>query len=108
MTRPVVAIIGKQNVGKSTLLNRLAGKQIAIIEDLPGTTRDRVVTTISWLDKEFTLIDTGGLEMQLDSTIAQGVNEQINIAIQDADVIIFMVDVRDGVTSAVGDRRYER
>jgi GTP-binding protein len=100
MTRPVVAIIGRQNVGKSTLLNRLAGKQIAIIEDLPGTTRDRVLATITWQDTEFTLVDTGGLEFQPDTTIARGINEQINTAINDADVIIFMVDVRDGVTPA--------
>jgi GTP-binding protein len=98
MARPVVAIIGRQNVGKSSLLNRLVGKQIAIIEDLPGTTRDRVLTTISWQDTEFTLVDTGGLEQQPDTTITRGINEQINTAIDDADVIIFMVNVRDGVT----------
>ena len=98
MTRPVVAIIGRQNVGKSTLLNRLAGKQIAIIEDLPGTTRDRVITAISWQDTEFTLVDTGGLELQPDTPISRGINEQINTAIGEADVIIFMVNVRDGVT----------
>jgi GTP-binding protein len=98
MTRPVVAIIGRQNVGKSTLLNRLTGKQIAIIEDLPGTTRDRVLSTITWENREFSLVDTGGLEYQPDSTIKQGINEQIKTAIDEADVLIFLVDVRDGVT----------
>jgi GTP-binding protein len=96
--RPVVAIIGRQNVGKSTLLNRLAGRRIAIIEDLPGTTRDRIFTAISWQGNEFTLIDTGGLETKPDSTISQGINEQIETAIYEADVILFLVDVRDGLT----------
>ncbi len=98
MTNPVVAIIGRQNVGKSTMLNRLAGKQIAIVEDLPGTTRDRVLVTVSWQDTEFTLVDTGGLESKPDGTIAEGVKDQADTAIEEADVIIFMVDVRDGVT----------
>ena len=98
MSKPVVAIIGRQNVGKSTLLNRLAGKRIAIIEDLPGTTRDRIFTGISWRDTEFTLIDTGGLETKPDSTISQGINEQIETAISEADVILFLVDVKDGLT----------
>ena len=99
MSKPVVALIGRQNVGKSTMLNRLAGKQIAIIEDLPGTTRDRVLTTISWQDTEFTLVDTGGLESKPDGSIAQGVKDQADTAIGEADVIVFMVDIRDGVTS---------
>ncbi|UCD08401.1 MAG: ribosome biogenesis GTPase Der [Dehalococcoidales bacterium] len=98
MTKPIVAIIGRQNVGKSTMLNRLAGKQIAIIEDLPGTTRDRVLTTITWQDIDFTLVDTGGLESKPDGSIAQGVKDQTNAAIEEADVIVFMVDIRDGVT----------
>jgi GTP-binding protein len=98
MTKPIVAIIGRQNVGKSTMLNRLAGKQIAIIEDLPGTTRDRVLTTISWQDTEFTLVDTGGLELKPDGSIAQGVKDQAETAIGEADVVVFMVDIRDGVT----------
>lgn len=98
MTKPIVAIIGRQNVGKSTMLNRLAGKQIAIIEDLPGTTRDRVLTTVSWQETEFTLVDTGGLESKPDGTIAQGVKDQAGTAIEEADIIVFMVDIRDGVT----------
>jgi GTP-binding protein len=100
MTRPVAAIIGRQNVGKSTLLNRFAGKQLAIVEDLPGTTRDRLYTTVSWQNREFTLVDTGGLELNPDTPISKGINEQINTAIEDADIVLFMVDVRDGVTPA--------
>ena len=96
--KPVVAIIGRQNVGKSTLLNRLVGERIAIIADLPGTTRDRVLASSSWQDTEFTIVDTGGLETKPQSTVAQGVREQVEVAIAEADVIIFLVDVRDGVS----------
>ena len=95
--RSIVAIIGRQNVGKSTLLNRVVGKRIAIIENLPGTTRDRILSTVSWQGTEFTMVDTGGLELRPQSTIAQGVEEQVEVAIAEADVIIFLVDVRDGV-----------
>jgi len=97
VSKPVVAIIGRQNVGKSTLLNRVAGKRIAIIEDLPGTTRDRILANVSWQGTEFTIVDTGGLEAKPQSTIAQGVKEQVEVAITEADVIIFLVDVRDGI-----------
>ena len=93
-----VAIVGRQNVGKSTLLNRLAGRRIAIVEDLPGTTRDRVVADVSWNDTVFTLVDTGGLLIDPDTTIGRGVREQVKLAIAEADVIVFLVDVRDGVT----------
>ncbi|MBI2979715.1 MAG: ribosome biogenesis GTPase Der, partial [Chloroflexi bacterium] len=95
---PVVAIIGRQNVGKSTLLNRLAGKRIAITEDLPGTTRDRILATVSWQGVEFTMVDTGGLELKPESTVAQGVKEQVEVAITEADAIIFLVDVTQGIT----------
>lgn len=97
MSRPIVAIIGRQNVGKSTLLNRVAGKRIAITADLPGTTRDRILANVSWQGTEFTIVDTGGLELKPQSTIAQGVKEQVEVAIAEADIIIFVVDVRDGV-----------
>ncbi|MFC2021670.1 ribosome biogenesis GTPase Der [Chloroflexota bacterium] len=97
MSKPIVAIIGRQNVGKSTLLNRVAGKRIAIIADLPGTTRDRILASVSWQGTEFTIVDTGGLEAKPQSTVAQGVKEQVEVAITEADVIIFLVDVRDGV-----------
>jgi GTP-binding protein len=100
MNKPIVAIVGRQNVGKSTLLNRLAGKRIAIVADMPGTTRDRVFADIVWQDTSFTLVDTGGLEVQPSSTIALGVKEQVEAAIAEADVIIFLVDIEDGVVPA--------
>ena len=100
MNKPIVAIIGRQNVGKSTLLNRLAGKRISIVEDLPGTTRDRVFTDVSWNDKNFTLVDTGGLELGMQTEIDRGVKEQISQAMSEADAIIFMVDVKDGIMPA--------
>jgi len=93
-----VAIVGRQNVGKSTLLNRLAGKRVAIVEDLPGTTRDRVFADVSWQEVTFTLVDTGGLEPRPHSTITQEVKEQVEIAIAEADAVIFLVDVKDGLT----------
>jgi GTP-binding protein len=97
VSKPVVAIVGRQNVGKSTLLNRLAGKRIAIVEDLPGTTRDRIFASVSWQGVEFAIVDTGGLEPDPESSVAQGVKEQVEAAITEADVVIFLVDVRDGV-----------
>ncbi len=97
MSKPIVAIVGRQNVGKSTLLNRLVGKRIAIVADLPGTTRDRVFADVSWQGVEFTVVDTGGLELKPSSTIARGVKEQVEVAIAEADVIIFLVDAADGV-----------
>ena len=98
MTKPIVAIVGRPNVGKSTLFNRLVGKRLAIVEDLPGTTRDRVYSDINWQDHELTLIDTGGLEIRPDTGIRQKVQDQAEAAISEADVIIFLVDVVDGVT----------
>jgi len=100
LSKPIVAIIGRQNVGKSTLLNRLAGKRISIVEDLPGTTRDRVFADVSWNDKAFTLVDTGGLELGMETEIDRGVKEQITQAMSEADAIIFMVDVKDGIMPA--------
>ena len=100
MSKPIVAIVGRQNVGKSTLLNRLAGKRVSIVEDLPGTTRDRVFTDVTWNDKSFTLIDTGGLELGMNTEIDRGVKEQISQAMSEADAIIFMVDVKDGIMPA--------
>ena len=89
MSKPLVAIIGRQNVGKSTLLNRVAGKPLAIVEDLPGTTRDRIFASVAWRGVEFTMVDTGGLELKPHSTIDQKVKEQAEAAITEADVIIF-------------------
>ena len=97
MSKPIVAIVGRQNVGKSTLLNRVARKPLAIVENLPGTTRDRIFANVSWQEVEFTMVDTGGLELEPDSTIGHGVKEQVEVAITEADVIVFLVDVRDGV-----------
>lgn len=98
MAKSIVAIVGRPNVGKSTLFNRLVGERLAIVEDMPGTTRDRVYADISLNDRDITLIDTGGLEPKPDSGLRQKVQDQAEIAIKEADVIIFMVDVMDGVT----------
>jgi GTP-binding protein len=98
--KPVVAIVGRANVGKSTLFNRLSGGSVAIVEDLPGTTRDRVFADVSWQGREATLVDTGGLELRPGSSLAQKVKDQVEAAIVEADVIIFVVDVRDGVIAA--------
>jgi GTP-binding protein len=98
--KPVVAIIGRANVGKSTLFNRLAGESVAVVEDLPGTTRDRVFVDVSHEGHEVTLVDTGGLELKPGSSLARQVKEQAEVAIAEADVIIFIVDVRDGVIAA--------
>lgn len=98
MNKPIVAIVGRQNVGKSTLLNRMAGKPLAIVENLPGTTRDRIFASVSWRGTEFVMVDTGGLEEDIQSTVAQGVREQIEAAITEADVITFVVDAKTGIT----------
>lgn len=100
MSKPVVAIVGRPNVGKSTFFNYLAGKRISIIEDTPGVTRDRIYAESEWKNKKFTLIDTGGLEPHSDDYIKQQMVRQAQIAIDTADVIILMVDVRTGMTAA--------
>jgi GTP-binding protein len=100
LTRPIVAIVGRQNVGKSTLLNRLAGKQLSIVSDVPGTTRDRVSINIPWQGKEFTVVDTGGLEIGAASDMAQAVNMQVITAMDGAELILFLVDIKDGVISS--------
>ncbi len=100
MSKPIVAIVGRQNVGKSTLLNRLAGKRIAIVADLPGTTRDRIFTDVSWQGASFTVVDTGGLEVKPRSSIARGIKGQVEAAITEADVILFLVDAKDGVVTS--------
>lgn len=97
--KSIVAIVGRQNVGKSTLLNRLAGKRIAIVSDMPGTTRDRVMANVFWKESEFVVVDTGGLEIVPGTSMAKEVNQQVKTAIDDADVIIFLVDSKDGVTT---------
>jgi GTP-binding protein len=100
MSKPVVAIVGKPNVGKSRFFNYVVGQRISIVEDTPGVTRDRVYADTSWRDREFTLIDTGGIEPESDDIIISQMREQANIAIGVADVILFMTNVKDGVTSA--------
>lgn len=96
--KSIIAIVGRPNVGKSTLFNRLVGKRLAIVEDFPGTTRDRVYADINWNDRELTLVDTGGLELNPDAGIAEKVRGQIEVAIEEADAIIMLVDVKDGIT----------
>jgi GTPase len=95
---PRVAIIGRQNVGKSTLLNRIAGRHVALVEDLPGTTRDRVNAEVNWGETRFTLVDTGGFESANTSTLSDQVTRQAEVAIEQSDVIVFMVDAKDGIT----------
>lgn len=97
MSKPVVAIVGRPNVGKSTLFNVLAGEMISIVKDTPGVTRDRIYADVTWLNKNFTLIDTGGIEPDSRDIILSQMREQAQIAIDTADVIIFLTDVRQGL-----------
>ncbi len=100
MAKPIVAIVGRPNVGKSTLFNKIAGKRISIVEDTPGITRDRVYADAEWSGREFTMIDTGGIEPYSKDIILSQMRRQANLAIEMADVILFMVNVRDGMTAA--------
>lgn len=100
MSKPIVAIVGRPNVGKSTLFNALAGRNIAIVKDKPGVTRDRIYADVSWLDMDFTLIDTGGIEPDSSDVILSQMRAQAQIAIDTADVIIFITDVRQGLVDA--------
>ena len=100
MSKPVVAIVGRPNVGKSTLFNALAGEKISIVKDTPGVTRDRIYADVSWLNREFTMIDTGGIEPDSRDVILSQMREQAQIAIDTADVIVFLTDVRQGLVDA--------
>ena len=97
MNKPLVAIVGRPNVGKSTIINGLAQKRVSIVEDIPGVTRDRIYCDVRWLNREFTLIDTGGIEFR-DSKdhISNGIRQQAELAMEEADVILFVVDARAG------------
>ena len=99
MSRPIVAFVGRPNVGKSTLFNAIANKQISIVEDTPGVTRDRLYATAEWLNQEFMMIDTGGIETSSQDQFIISIREQAQIAMQEADVIVFVVDARTGMTS---------
>lgn len=100
MRKPIVALVGRPNVGKSTLFNKIAGQRISIVQDTPGVTRDRVYADAEWLNYSFTMIDTGGIEPERDDIIVKQMRRQAQIAIETADVIIFLVDGKEGITSA--------
>lgn len=103
MGKPIVAVVGRPNVGKSTLFNKLAGKRISIVEDTPGVTRDRVYAEAEWLRYNFTIIDTGGIEPESEDIIVAQMRRQAQIAIETADVIVFIVDGKEGLTGADGE-----
>ena len=100
MSKPIVAIVGRPNVGKSTLFNALAGSRISIVKDTPGVTRDRIYADVSWTNRDFTMIDTGGIEPDSKDIILSQMREQAQIAIDTADVIVMITDVRQGLTDA--------
>lgn len=100
MSKPIVAIVGRPNVGKSTLFNALAGEKISIVKDYPGVTRDRIYADVTWLNHQFTMIDTGGIETDTKDMMLSHMREQAEIAIETADVILFLVDVRQGLVDA--------
>ncbi|SDF26084.1 ribosome biogenesis GTPase Der [Sporolituus thermophilus] len=100
MSKPIVAIVGRPNVGKSTLFNFIAKKRVSIVEDIPGVTRDRIYMDAEWLGREFTMIDTGGIEIETTDRILSATRHQAQLAIEEADVIIFVVDGKTGITTA--------
>ena len=100
MPKPIIAIVGRPNVGKSALFNKLIGKRISIVEDTPGVTRDRIYGESDWNGRKFTLIDTGGIEPRTDSEILTFMREQAGIAVSHADVIVFLTDIKTGLTAS--------
>ena len=100
MSKPIVAIVGRPNVGKSMLFNKLIGQRLSIVEDTPGVTRDRIYGECEWCVRKFTLVDTGGIEPRTDSQILTFMREQAQIAIENATVIIFLTDIKTGLTAS--------
>lgn len=100
MSKPIVAIVGRPNVGKSTLFNYIGKKRVSIVEDMPGVTRDRIYMDAEWLNREFTMIDTGGIEIETTDSMLTAMRHQANLAIEEADVILFMVDAKAGITTS--------
>ena len=99
MSKPIVAIVGRPNVGKSTLFNKLIGERRSIVEDIPGVTRDRIYAEAEWRDRKFIVIDTGGIEPKSDDTILKQMRNQAEMAIASANVIVFMCDIRAGLVA---------
>ena len=100
MSKPIVAIVGRPNVGKSMLFNKLIGRRLSIVEDTPGVTRDRIYGETDWNGRQFTLIDTGGIEPRTDNQILAFMRDQAQIAIENANVIIFLTDIKTGLSAS--------
>ena len=99
MSKPLIAVVGRPNVGKSTLFNKIVGKRLSIVEDTPGVTRDRIYAEGEWRNKTFHIVDTGGIEPKTDDVILSQMRRQAQMAIDSADVILFVVDIRTGMTA---------
>ena len=100
MKKPIVAIVGRPNVGKSTFFNKVCGRRISIVKDTPGVTRDRIYADAEWCGRAFTVIDTGGIELKSEDVMFKHIRKQAEVAIEIADVIVFMTDAKDGLISS--------